>query len=717
MAALGKIRKRGVILVIIIGLGLFAFIAEEMFRSCEATKNERNMQVGEVLGKKISVQKFQDMLEEYEQVMRITRGTDNFSEAEMNQLKDQVWNIYVNGAILEAEAKKVGLTVTDEELQNIMKEGTNPILLQSPFVDQQTGRFDVTMLTKFLADYNKMVSGGQTVNSQALEYYENINTYWTFIEKNLRQQVLGEKYQTLLTSCLISNPIAAKRAFEDQNIESSIELAALPYSTISDNDVEVTAEEVKALYDKRKEAFKQVTETRDIKYVDFQVKASAADRIELSKNMKVYADSLKAGADPAVLVRKAQSDVAYLGIPQTAKAFPVDIRRMITDSLSVGETSAPFETKRDNTFNVVKLISKVQQPDSVEFRQINVAGATIEEARQTADSIYHAIKGGANFEDIAQIYGQTGQSQWMTSAMYENASTIDNDTKQYIQALNTLSTNEVKNIELPQGNIIIQVTARKAFTEKYVAAVVKRSIDFTKTTYSDAYNKFSQYVSESQTIEDLEANAKKYGFTVRERNDVQNSEHYVAGVRSTREAMKWIFDAKEGKVSPLYECGDNDHLLVVALTKIHHVGYRDVESTAETLRPEVIRDKKFEAVKAKLDGVKSLKNAETKGATLSTVDQVTFSAPVFVKASGASEPALSGAIAATKEGELCPRIIKGNTAAYMFSVTKKTQREGAEYDEAAMKQQLSRQAAQAANRFLQELYSDAKVVDNRYLFF
>lgn len=717
MAALGKIRKRGVTLVIIIGLGLFAFIAEEMFRSCEATKNERNMQVGEVLGKKISVQKFQDLLEEYEQVMKITRGADNFSEAEMNQMKDQVWNIYVNGTILEAEAKKVGLTVTDEELQYILKEGTNPILLQSPFVDQQTGRFDVTMLTKFLADYNKMKQGGEMVNSQAVEYYDNINAYWTFIEKSLRQQVLGEKYQALLTSCLISNPIAAKRAFEDQNIESSIELAALPYSTISDNDVEVKAEEVKALYDRRKESFKQVTETRDIKYVDFQVKASAADRIELSKNMRAYADSLKAGADPSILVRKAQSDVAYLGIPQTAKAFPADIRKMVTDSLAVGETSSPFETKRDNTLNVVKLISKVQQPDSVEFRQINVAGATIDEARQTADSIYNAIRGGADFEEIAQKYGQTGQSQWMTSAMYENANTIDSDTKQYIQALNTLSANEIKNIELPQGNIIVQVTARKAITEKYVAAVVKRSIDFGKQTYSDAYNKFSQYVSESQTIEELEANAKKYGFTVRERNDVQNSEHYVAGIRSTRETMKWIFDSKEGKVSPLYECGDNDHLLVVALTKIHHVGYRDVESSVETLRPEVIRDKKFETVKAKLEGAKSLKDAEAKGATLSTVDQITFSAPVFVKASGASEPALSGAVAATKEGELYPGIIKGNTAAYMFSVTKKAEREGAEYDEVAMKQQLSRQAVQAANRFMLELYSDAKVVDNRYLFF
>ena len=153
MAALGKIRKRGVTLVIIIGLGLFAFIAEEAVRSCEATKNQQRQQIGEVLGNKVNVQEFQALVDEYQEVMKMTQGRDNFSEEELNQIKDQVWNQYISQQIIANEAGKVGLTVTDEEMQNIMKEGTNPMLLQSPFVNQQTGRFDATQLTKFLADY------------------------------------------------------------------------------------------------------------------------------------------------------------------------------------------------------------------------------------------------------------------------------------------------------------------------------------------------------------------------------------------------------------------------------------------------------------------------------------------------------------------------------------------------------------------------------------
>ena len=130
MAALGKIRKRGVTLVIIIGLGLFAFIAEEAFRSCEATKNQQRQQVGEVLGNKVNVQEFQALVDEYQEVIKMTQGRDNLSEEELNQVKDQVWNQFVNEQIISSEAQKLGLTVTDEEMQNILKEGTNPMLRQ-----------------------------------------------------------------------------------------------------------------------------------------------------------------------------------------------------------------------------------------------------------------------------------------------------------------------------------------------------------------------------------------------------------------------------------------------------------------------------------------------------------------------------------------------------------------------------------------------------------
>lgn len=713
MAALGTIRKRGVTLIIIIGLGLFAFIAEEMVRSCEATSNEQRQQVGEVLGKKINVQEFQALVDEIQEVYKM-QGMDNLNDDQLNQIKDQVWRTYVDNTILETECEKLGLTVTDEELQNVLKEGTNPMLAQTPFVNQQTGRFDVTALTKFLAEYKSAQGNPQA--AALVEQYKAIYNYWRFVEKNLRQQILNMKYQSLLRASLISNPVSAKMAFNDQNTENSIQLATLAYSSINDNKVEVTDADLKAKYNEKKEMFKQYFETRDIKYVDFQVLPSAADRQALMKTMQDAQKQLAEGADPALVTRKAQSSVAYVGIPVTRRALPFDIAAKI-DSMAVGQTSAPFETKGDNTLNVVKLISKVSMPDSVEYRMIQVGGATVEAARKTADSIYTALNNGGDFEAIAKKYGQTGTKQWMTSSMYENAPSLDADTKSYIEALSTVGAGETKNLQFTSGNMILQVTARKAMTDKYVAAIVKHTIDFSKNTYSAAYNKFSQFVSENQTLEQMEKNCGKYGFAVKERQDMMNSEHNVVGIRSTRDAMKWVFEAKEGEVSPLYECGTNDHMLVIALTKIHPVGYRDINGVKEMLRAEVIRDKKFDELSKKLNGAASIEAAKAKGAALSTVDQVTFSAPAFIQATGASEPAISGVAAALKQGEFCKRVIKGNGGAYMVKVTKKANRAGVKFDSKQVEAQLQQQALQAASQYMQELYLKANVVDNRYLFF
>ena len=712
MAAIGKIRSWGPVLAIVIGLALFAFIAEEMFRSCESQTNERRQQVGKVLDQKVNVQDYQALVDEYQQVLKMTQGRDNLSEEELNQVKDQVWGQLVNNAVIEAEAKKLGLMVTDEEMQNLLREGTNPMLRQTPFVNQQTGLFDVNALTKFLDDYRKNQS-----NPAVAEQYKSLYDYWRFIEKNLRQQRLMVKYQSLIAGSMLSNPISAKASFEAANQETDILLASIPYTEVNDKDVKIEDADIKAQYDKQKERFRQFAETRDIKFVAYQVIASDADRLELGKQMGEAADKLESGAMPAEVVRKAQSQIPYTGLYVTRNAIPSDIMARV-DSMAVGQNTRTFETTSDNTFNVVKLVGKAQMPDSVEYRVIQVAAASAEEGKTRADSIFNAIKGGADFETLAKAYGQDGAKQWLVSAQYERSPMIDADTKAYIETINTLAPGETKNLAFNQGNVIIQVTDRRAMVTKYDVAIIKHTIDFSKQTYSDAYNRFSQYVSENKSVDALERAAKKYDFQVQQRNDLMNSEHNVANLRATRDAMKWIFDAKEGDVSPLYECGNNDYLLVVAVTKIHPEGYRDMESMRDILKDEVMRDKKFEQLQKKLAGAKSIAEAEKLGAKVDTVKQITFSSPVFVQSVGANEPSLSGAVANVEQGKFSSSVVKGNNGAYVFQVIKKSKREGQEYDEKTAERQLSQQAQQSATRrFMQELVSKANVVDNRYIFF
>lgn len=719
MTALGKIRSKGILLIIIIGLGLFAFIAEEAFRSCNGIKGQNSQQIGEVLGEKIYVQDFQKLLEEYQDAMKLTMRTDNLSEDQLNQLKDQVWQQLVSERVMKEDCKKLGLTVTEDELQNVLNDGTNQLLTQTPFVNQQTGRFDVSILKQFIDAYRKAEASN---NSQQLDQMRPAYNYWLFVEKNLRTQLLAQKYQSLLANCVLSNKVEAKMAFNEENEEAQIQLASIAYNTIKDADIKVTDEELKAKYEELKPAFRQQQETRDVKMVDVQVKASATDRGQLQKDMAGYQKQLAAAADPTQVVSKSGSMIQYIGLPVSGKAFQQypDIASKI-DSMAVGTTGVVENTK-DNTYNIVRILSRTELPDSVEFRQIQVGGKTLEAARASADSIQKALAAGGDFQAIAKRYGQDSTTTWFTGAMYEQATTMSQDNRAYIEALLNGAVGSTQNIELTQGNVVIQVLNRKAMKSKAVAAVIKKEIRFSDNTYSKAYNRFSQFVTQSQaSLADLQKHATKFGYTVQDLNDFATSSHTVGNVGGSgiRDAIKWIFEAKEGQVSQLFEAGkENDHLLVLCMTKIHPQGYRpwDDAQVKEILKREVIRDKKAEMIMAKLKGVNSIAAAQAKGAKVSTVNQITFAAPAFIQATGAAEPALSGAVAATAQGKFCSAPVKGNAGVYVFQVVKKQMRP-AKYNEEQQIQMCRQRAMQYMGNFMQDLVFGAGVVDNRYLFF
>ena len=715
MAALGKIRSKGAILVGAISLALVAFLAGDAARSCEGMKGESRQQIGEILGKKISVQDYQKLIDEYQSAIKFTMQRDNLTDQELKQVEDQVWQQLVSNRVIEADAEKVGLTVTEKEIQNVLNEGTNPMLVQTPFVNQQTGRFDVNALKQFFDSYNK----AKAAKSPQVEQMQAIYDYWLFVEKNLRAQLLGQKYQALLASCVLSNKAEAKMAFKDNNEESQIQLASLAYSTVKDADVKVTDDDLKAKYAELKPAFRQNVETRDIKFVDFQIKASAADRSQVVKEMNDFQKQLASAADPAAVVSKSGSEIPYLGLPVSNKAYQQypDIASKI-DSLSVGTTGV-VENAQDNTLNIIRVLSKAQLADSIQFRQINIAAATPDEARAKADSIQKALAGGADFDALAKRYGQTGEKVWFTGQQYEMAPSMSQDNRTFINALLNGEVNATQNLALTQGNIILQVLDKKAFTTKTTAAVIKKVVDFSKATRSNAYNKFSEFVAKSSTVADLEKNAPKSGYQVQSLNDISTAEHYVGGIPGTRDALKWLFEAKQGEVSPLYECGNNDHLLVIALTAVHPQGYRswDDAQVKEILKREVIKDKKAEKLMAKLKGVNSIAAAQAKGAKVSSVNQITFAAPAFVQATGSVEPALSGAVAGTAAGKFSKAPVKGNAGVYVFQVVKKSMRAGSKYDETLVMQQAAQANMQLIGNFMQDLILKAKVVDNRYLFF
>ena len=712
MATLQKIRSKGPLLVIVIGLALFAFIAGDAWKVLQPHQGKQD--VGEVNGEVLSAQDYQKMVDELSEVIKLTNGLNSLTEDQLNNVKDQVWQSYVNNKLIAEQAEKLGLKVTDAEIQSIIDQGTHPLLMQTPFRNPQTGMFDKDMLKKFLVDYANL--NASQMPAQYVEYYQKMGAFWQFVEKTLAQSTLAEKYQNLVTKSLISNPVAAEDAFNSRTEQSDLLLAGIPYSSINDSTVQVSDSEIKDRYNEKKEQFKQLVETRDIRYIDVKVVPSDADRKAVEKEVTEYSNQLASTtADFGTFVRSTGSSVNYSDVPVSKSVFPADVASRL-DSTNANEVYGPYYNQTDDSFNAFKLLAKVSSPDSIQFRQIQVYADTEEKTKTLADSIYNALKGGADFAAVAKIYGQTGEATWVNAQSWEG-SELDADNSKFINTLLNQPVNELANLNMGQANLILQVMNKKSMQTKYKVAVVKREVEFSKETYNAAYNKFSQFVAQNTTIDSMVKNAEESGYTLMPRTDLSSAEHYVGGVRSTREALKWIFAAKPGEVSPLYECGENDHLMVVALDKIHEAGYRDINSVAEMLRAEIRRDKKAEKIMEEMKKYNSI--AQVKGmkdAVSDSVKHVTFSAPAYISVTRSSEPVI-GAVAAKTAANKVSAPIKGNGGVYMIQVYAK-EKGSEKFDAKQEETTLTNMAVRiAGNQLINDLYQKAKVVDQRYLFF
>lgn len=712
MATLQNIRSKGPLLVIVIGLALFAFIAGDAWKVLQPHQSQ---DVGEVDGETISAQDYQAMVEEYTEVVKILNNGASLSDEENNRLKDEVWQRYVNNKLIENEAKKMGLTVSKAEIQSIIDEGTHYMLQRTPFTNPQNGTFDKDMLKKFLVDYSKL--NRAQMPAQYLDQYDAMYKFWSFIEKSLFQARLQEKYMALITKSLFSNPVEAQDAFDAKVNQKDLLLAAIPYSSIADSAVTVTDADLKAAYDKKKEQFKQFVETRDIRYIDVQVTASAEDKAALQKEMEEYTEQLIANpADYTTFVRSTGSETPYVDLFYTTRALPVDVAARL-DSVAVGEVFGPYYNVADNTMNSFKKLAKASMPDSIQYRQIQVFAQDAAKTKVLADSIYTALKGGADFAEIAKKYGQTGEPTWISSAAYEGAQ-IDGDNLKYVSTIVNLGKNELTNLALTQANVILQVMDRKAVKDKYKVAVVKRPVEFSKETYSKAYNDFSQFIAANNTLEKMMANAEDAGYRLYPKNDLYSSEHGVGGIRASKDALKWAFEAKVGEVSGLYECGESDRMLVVGLAAIHPEGYRPLSAVKNELRDQVLRDKKAEKIMADMkaanassfDQYKALANAVT-----DSVKHVTFAAPAYVQALRSSEPLVSAYASVAKVGELSAPI-KGNAGVFVLQPYAE-EKMNETFDQKTEETSLENMHARMAAQFMNDLYLNANVKDTRYLFF
>jgi peptidyl-prolyl cis-trans isomerase D len=714
MAALGKIRKHGVLLVTAIAIALFLFVAGDLIRGGETLFHKNQQNVAEIAGEAVSIQEYQKMFDELQDYYEIVNGTSVSGEDDLNRIKDEAWQTYVQNTLIAKECEELGITVTDSEVAEIIKNGQSQLLQVPLFMNRQSGRYDYSIVQTFLNEYKTLKEAGNVP-----EQYEKYYTYYMFAQKQIRNQYLTQKYQVLLSQIMLSNPVEAKQSFADRTNETEVILASLNLSKIADDKVTVTDDEINSKYKEDKEKYQQVIETRDIKYIDVAVTPSEQDKKDAEQAINESYTKLAAATTNTAagnVCRQATSLLNFNDLLKKKDAYPQMIADLL-DSTAVGTTTLPKYDAMTNTYYTFKILDKQTQADSVLYRQLAVTGADEAASKASADSIVNALNGGASYADIAKKYNQKSDSAWISTSQYQNGN-YQTDDITMLKTIYSLQPNEVKSIKLTNGyNIVVQVLDRKGAVEKYNVAAIVKTLNFSDATYNTACNKFNSFLAQNNTKEKIEANAEKNGYNVLSYPDVTSNSHNIAGIHGTREALKWLFDdADKGDVSQLYECGDNDHLLIVMLDEVNPKGYRPLSKVSADIKSQLVNEKKVGMLAEQLKGVKSVAEAKSKGAEVDTVNHISFANPTFVRATASSEPVVSAAASkATKGAFVGP--VKGNGGAYVMQVVNKSktsEKFDAKQEQEQNAQVYFRAVAQTA---INTLYLKANVTDNRYKFF
>lgn len=688
MATLQKLRNMGPLLVIFVGLALFAFIAGDAWRLFQSDSMEAT--VGTVDGEKLSAEGFQELYNECENAQRMFKMTDPrlsneqktaaFTEAELAYIKEEAWGVFTQLAIAEKQAEELGITVTNEEIMDILNNNSSMYVnsIYHPF--RTEAGFSTDDLNAVIAAYNQMMKDGASYDSNLAALY----SCWKYMEKRIKLEALTNKQVKLIENATIANPVLAKKNFEMNDNAFNLEVAAFPYTSVADSLVNISDKEIEDYYKANKEYFyEQTQETRDIKYISVKINASESDKQELLAQMNEYANELKSGSkEYERIVRSAQGELEYNDLFWTKEAFPEDIQVRL-DQAQVNEVVGPYLNPSDNSYNVFTITEKTTAPDSLLIRAIVVNSQSSEEVAATTDSLLNLLNNKADFKEVAKNYAHV-DSLWMTSKEFYAVGIIDNAETQkaiYNAKAGVYNTADFKTIP---GKLIYQVINKKGKNDVYNLAVIKKEIAFSSETYDMAYNKLSQFIADCKNVEDINSKAMENGYRVQKMNDLNASVKNINNIPQSYSVVKWALseDRKAGDFSNIEECG-NEYLLFAFVTRVNPKGYIALDKEinnfgtklSDVIKNRLVLDKKAEIITSELSGkdFNAIKNNSK--AQVAKVNMVEFKKPTNIPNLNVDEPVISVAAAKMAVGEVSAPI-KGDNGVYVITVVGKNAKNG-----------------------------------------
>ncbi len=398
MAVLDKIRSKGVLLVGAVGIALLAFIVGDFLNSGSSYFNKSQETVAEILGEDINIKDYTAAIEQMTEVYKIEFGKTELDEELTSQIRTSVWESMVSEKLLNAEASKLGLAVSADELSDrLIGNNIHQMILQRRAFAGENGQFSRPQLIQFLNSLEEPAE-----NAEMQQQIEKLKSYWKFWENTVKNSILQEKYTALLTKSVTANSLDAKMSFQDRKVSVDVAYVMQPYFAIPDADVKVSNGDIKDLYNKKKEQFKQEANCT-IDYVAFDVKPLKEDYEEGQKWMNGLSAEFTTTTDVVALVNS-NSDVMYDGRNYSVKTIPATLKEFAFTG-KTGDIMGPVFV--NDTYTMARIMQAgIMQSDSVKLRHIFLTATDAPKA----DSIVAVLNKGANFAEFKKVLAWTKKS-------------------------------------------------------------------------------------------------------------------------------------------------------------------------------------------------------------------------------------------------------------------------------------------------------------------
>ena len=670
MATLQRIRNHGLFLLIIVGLAMLAFILGDALNSGSSFMNKSREYIGEIEGQKIHYTEYESAVEQLTEVYKIESGRSDFDEDMHAQIRNQVWQMLVAKYTLQDQAKLIGMDITSDELYELCA-GAKPhqLITSRRMFAGQNGQFDRNILINFLASIEM-----DSENAEQAANLKQAKNYWMYWENAVRLTAMQEKYVGLMQNMLTANNLDAKFAAQAKQTKVNVDYAMKPYYTVADSLVKVSTNDIRKIYDERKQMYKQ-TPNRDIAYIAYPIVPSEVDYQLAEKAMQEIQEEFRTTEEVALGVNS-NSDVMYDGNNYAEKTIPAAYKDF---AFAKGAKKNDFmELNYDEatrTFRMARLMDcGYNAPDSVQLK-----GIATKEGEQ--DQEYGWFTEADLQKDIAEpaFAGKVGQRFTVTLGMEDRT---------------------------------FEITGLTKPTPKAKVAIIEREVTPSSKTYAAIYNTANQFVVNNQDEEAFRAAAEEAKMEIETATNLQKMANKVADLKSSRAIVRWAFNAKEGQVSDVFECGDK--YIVAVLTATHDGEYREFEDVQATLRYEAVNRKKAEYISKQIADAKTLAEvAEKMGSEVRHIDALTEDSYRF--GIEGMEPAAVGTAFATAAGELS-KPVKGNQGVIVL-VPSDVQRTEAEVDyKAEIARMNARTSYSLPYQLINNLEQNADIVDNRATF-